>query len=80
MMTQEAFVDGVDQYQTAQNMQSDVWSTLSTFFILDYNYWTVSSSCNGSVVLANENAWFIYLVVKELTVSQTSPGFYVSAV
>ena len=24
MMTQEAFVDSIDQYQTAQNMQSDL--------------------------------------------------------
>ena len=31
MMCQEAFVDSVDQDQTAQNMQSDLWSTLSTF-------------------------------------------------
>ena len=37
MMTQEAFVDTVDQDQTAQNVQSDLWSTLSTFFYLDYN-------------------------------------------
>ena len=35
MTTQEAFVDSVDQDQTAQNVQSDLWSTLSTFFILD---------------------------------------------
>ena len=26
MTTQEAFVDSVDQDQTAQNMQSDLWS------------------------------------------------------
>ena len=31
MTTQEAFVDSVDQDQTAQNVQSDPWSTLSTF-------------------------------------------------
>ena len=31
MMKQEAFVDSEDQDQTAQNMQSDLWSTLSTF-------------------------------------------------
>ena len=31
MMTQEAFEDSVDQDQIAQNMQSDLWSTLSTF-------------------------------------------------
>ena len=31
MTTQEAFVDSVDQDQTAQNVQSDLWSTLSTF-------------------------------------------------
>ena len=36
-MTQEASVDSIDQDQTAQNVQSDLWSTLSTFFILDYN-------------------------------------------
>ena len=29
-MTPEAFVDSVDQDQTAQNVQSDLWSTLST--------------------------------------------------
>ena len=39
MTKQEAFVDSVDQDQTAQNMKSNLWSTLSTFFILDYN-WT----------------------------------------
>ena len=31
MTTQEVFVDGVDQDHTAQNMQSDIWSILSTF-------------------------------------------------
>ena len=31
LTTQEAFVDSVDQDQTAQNVQSDLWSTLSTF-------------------------------------------------
>ena len=31
MTTQEAFVDIVDQDQTAEDMQSDLWSTLSTF-------------------------------------------------
>ena len=36
MTTQEAFVDSVDQDQTAQNVQSDLWSTLSTFVILDF--------------------------------------------
>ena len=30
VMTQVALVDNVDQDQTAQNMQSDLWSTLST--------------------------------------------------
>ena len=29
-MIQEAFVDSVDQDQTAQNVQSDLWSTLYT--------------------------------------------------
>ena len=31
MTTQEAFVDSVDQDQTAQNVQSDLCSSLSTF-------------------------------------------------
>ena len=31
MTIEEAFVDSVDQDQTAQNMQSDLWSKLSTF-------------------------------------------------
>ena len=35
-MTQEAFVDSVDQNQTVWNVQSDLWSTLS-IFILDCN-------------------------------------------
>ena len=30
MTKQEAFVDIVDQDQTAHNVQSDLWSTLST--------------------------------------------------
>ena len=62
--TQEALVDSVDQDQTAQNMQSDIWCTLSTVFIVDYN-WTISSICNGNVFLGNEKIKFIYLVVKE---------------
>ena len=37
MTTQAAFVDSVDQDQTAQNVQSDLWSTLSTFIILEYH-------------------------------------------
>ena len=36
MTTQVAFVDSEDQDQTAQNVQSDLWCTLSTFFNLDY--------------------------------------------
>ena len=32
MATQESFVDSVDQDQTAQNVQSNLWSTLSTFY------------------------------------------------
>ena len=31
MTIQEAFTDSIDQDQTAQNVQSDLWSTLSTF-------------------------------------------------
>ena len=31
MTTQEAFVDSVDEDQTVQNMQSDLWSALSKF-------------------------------------------------
>ena len=31
MTTRDAFVDSVDQDQTAQNVQSDLWSTPSTF-------------------------------------------------
>ena len=31
MKTLEAFVDSEDQDQTAQNVQTDPWSTLSTF-------------------------------------------------
>ena len=37
MMTQQAFVDSVDQDWTAQNEQSDLWSSLSIFIILDFN-------------------------------------------
>ena len=33
----EAFMDSVDQDQTAKNVQSDLWSILSTFLILDYD-------------------------------------------
>ena len=36
MPTQEAFMDSVDHDQTAQNLHSDLRSTLPTFFILDY--------------------------------------------
>ena len=50
-MTQETFVDSVDQDQTAQNVQSDLWSTQSIFFIPDFNY---TISCNGTVLLANK--------------------------
>ena len=34
MMTEETFVDSVDQDQTAQNVQPDLQSTLSTFSFL----------------------------------------------
>ena len=37
MMTQEAFVYNVDQDQTAQNVPSDLWSTLSTF-----SFWIIT--------------------------------------
>ena len=37
MTTQEAFVDSVDQDQTAQDVQSDPWSTLSTF-----SFWIIT--------------------------------------
>ena len=37
MMTPEAFMDSLDQNQTTQNVQYDLWSTLSTYLILDYN-------------------------------------------
>ena len=37
MTTQGAFEGSVDQDQTAQNVQSDLSSTLSIFCILDYN-------------------------------------------
>ena len=45
-----------------------VWSFIYTvhIFILDYN-WTLSSSCHGSVFLANEKLQFIYSLVKELS-------------
>ena len=37
MTTQGAFVDSVDQDQTAQNVQSDLWSTPHVHIsILDY--------------------------------------------
>ena len=31
-LTEETFVNSVDQDQSAQNVQSDLWFTLSTFF------------------------------------------------
>ena len=65
MRTLVAFMDSVDQDQTAQNVQSDHRSTLSTFCILDRNL-ASSSSCNGRVFLANEKAQFIYLAAKEV--------------
>ena len=55
MTTQEAFVDSIGQDQTAQNMQSNLLSAQSTFFIRDYNK-TVASSYNGSILLANVKA------------------------
>ena len=61
------FEDSVDQGQTAQNVQSDLWSTLSAFFTLD-NFWSVSSTYNGIVFLSNEKLQFIYLVAKELKI------------
>ena len=36
MTTQEAFVDSVDQDQTAHSVQPDLWSTVH-IFIVDYN-------------------------------------------
>ena len=59
MTKQKAFVDNVDQDQTAQNVQSSLIYTVH-IFILDYNS-AFSSSCNGSVFLANEkNDSFIW--------------------
>ena len=63
MTTQEAFVDNADQDQTAQTLQSDLSFTLSTFSIQIITK-IVSSSCNGSIVLANEKLRIIYSVVK----------------
>ena len=48
----KTFVDIVDQDQTVQNVQSDLWCTVHCF-TLGYNE-TVSSSWNRSVILANE--------------------------
>ena len=59
MTTQGAFEDSVDQDQTAQNVQSDLSSTLSIFCILDYNY-IFSSSCDGSVFLANTTTIYLF--------------------
>ena len=53
LMTQEAFVDSVDQDQTVH------------IFILGYNL-NVSSSCYGSVFLASEKIQLIYSVLKGL--------------
>ena len=39
MTTLYAFVESVDQDQTAQNVQSDLWSTLSTFSFLIITEW-----------------------------------------
>ena len=36
-MTQEACVESVDQDQIAQNVQSDLWSTMSTVPTQDYD-------------------------------------------
>ena len=66
LTTQEAFVDSVDQDQTAQDMQSELWSTLSTFSFFTINLWIASSSCNGSVFLANQKLRFIFSVAKGL--------------
>ena len=64
MTTQDAFVDSVGQDQIAQNVQSDLESTPSTFsFFITTK---LLPSCNGSVFLANEKLRFIYSVVKEL--------------
>ena len=54
-------------------MEHAVWSLISNvhIFIVDYN-WTLSSSCNGSVFLANEKLQFIDFVAKELILSQTT--------
>ena len=58
-MTSEVFVGNVDQDQTVQNVQSDFWSKLSTFFFL-INNWIVPSHCGWSVFSANEKIQFIF--------------------
>ena len=58
----EAIVDSVDQDQTAQNVQSDLLSTLSTFSFQIITK-IVSSSCDGNVFLADEKHLFIYSVL-----------------
>ena len=49
--------------------EHEVWSVIYNvhIFILDYHYF-VSSSCNGSIFLANEKLRFIYSVGKELNI------------
>ena len=37
MTIQETFVDTVDQDQTTQNVQSDLWSLTVYIFVLDNN-------------------------------------------
>ena len=63
LTTQEAFVDIVNQDQTIQNVQSDLWSTVSTFpfsiIIVLFLHLAMT------VFLANEQIQFIYLFGSE---------------
>ena len=59
----EAFVDSVDQDTTAQNVQSDLWSTPFTFSFL-YHTWIVSSTWNGRVFFSQWITKFYSYVTK----------------
>ena len=66
MTTQKAFVDSVDQDQTAQNVQSDLCSTLSTFsfYIISKSFLDLAMEVHMYFQSMKNYDLFIYSVVK----------------
>ena len=76
-----AYAYSEGQNQTAQNVQSDFGSTLSvSLFDIPVRTTVELKKKKNTFLVLTKNVPMIYLSHHRLTLSQTSPGFYVSAV